>query len=155
MGDDAQAVRITLTSGGATDVGLAVVDAPSTPAPDGSAGALDVLPTVDGPERFLFAGALFASALLLALVAFGWSPWRSRRMRRVGAVVLVAWTLAACVPATATGTSGAEHAADLTRAGISRASSGPFACAGGPEYAPALKFAVVHHTVNSNSYTPH
>jgi len=30
----------------------------------------------------------------------------------------------------------------------------PFQCAGGPEYAPALKYAVVHQTVNSNGYSP-
>jgi len=147
-----QAVRVTLTSGQATDVSVAAVDAPATPAPGGSAGALDVVvPTIDGPARYAFAGALFGAALLLALIAFGWSPWCSRRVRRLVPIAVLGLLLAACVPVAPKPTNGATMPGIYTR---DVWGARPFACAGGPEYAPKLKFAVVHHTVNSNNYTP-
>jgi len=153
VGDDAQAVRVSLTSGTATDVAVAAVDAPSAPAPDGSAGALaEFVPSIDGAGRYVFAGALLATALLVGLVAFGWSPWRSRRVRRVAPLVVVALVLAACVPVAPPKpvTNGSTMPGIYTR---DIWGARPFACAGGPEYAPQLKFGVVHHTVNSNSYS--
>ncbi len=72
VGTDAQAVRVKVTDGSVGDVSVAAVDSQPSGAPDGSAGALgSIAPQLDGPERYLFAGALIVVALLLIAFAFG------------------------------------------------------------------------------------
>ncbi len=134
---------------------------PSTPsgtgqeatAPPGSAGAATGwFPRIDGPQRYAFAGALFALALLLGALALGWSPWRRGGSRR-GLVVLAALAvllLAACHPIPVSSpTTGTTQPAITMR---SQWGAAPPRCTN-PNTDP-LKFAVVHHTVNSNNYGP-
>ena len=154
VGTDAQAVRVQLTDGSAADVTVAAVDSQPAGAPDGSAGALGALaPQLDGPERYLFAGALIVVALLLIAFALGWSPWRRHRRRTtllVGALGLL--VLSACVPpAPPANVPNGDVMPAITTRGAWGAQ--PFRCSQ-VDYAPKLKFAVVHHTVNSNSYGP-
>ena len=157
VGEEATAVRVSVDSGTPSDVTVAAVDSTPAAAPDGSAGALGAFGSIDGADRYAFAGALFGVALLLGAFALGWSPWRGRSRRRVPALMaLAALGLAACVPAAPpppppTGTPPGAPAM------TSRASWGgdlAFRCAGGPVSAPSLKFAVVHHTAGSNNYGP-
>lgn len=153
VGEDATAVRVAVTSGAASDVSLAAVDAAPATAPSGSAGALGgIVPRIDGPGRYAFAIALFALAALLVAFAFGLSPWRSRRARRVIAIgALSALGLTACVPIPDGSTPPFIHG--RAEWGAQQFGTGPAPCPGGPEYANSLRFAVVHHTVNSNNYS--
>jgi len=159
IGEDAQAVRVTLQSGEATGVSLAAVETPTASAPSGSAGAVGTVgSTVGGIDRLAFASVVFGIALLLVLVALGWSPWRGRRTARVLPIIAFALMLVGCVPVSpppppSGGSPGALPGAPPI---IGRAQWGarPFACGGGPEYASYLKSAIVHHTVNSNNYSP-
>lgn len=160
VGQDATALRVSVDAGSATDVTVAAVDSTSAIAPGGSAGALGVFGSIDGADRYAFAGVLFGIALLLGAFALGWSPWRGRSRRRVPALVaLAALGLAACVPA-APPPAPAPAPPPVTTgapAMTMRASWGadlPFTCGGGPVSAPELKFAVVHHTAGGNSYGP-
>jgi hypothetical protein len=124
-------------------------------APSGAAGAASgILAPLDGPDRYAFAAVLLAVAVLLGAVALGWSPWRRRSRRRtllllaLGSLVLVA-----CVPPrppAPPGDGGTQPAITPRSAWGARG----FSCAGGPVSAPALKFAVVHHTAGSNNYGP-
>lgn len=152
-------VRVRVVAGEPGDVTLVAVQSGRTVAPDGSAGALaDVLPT--GSDGHGFAIALLVVAALLAAVALGWSPWRSRRHAAVLAVVAVV-ALAACAPPPPPTTESSGGAGVLPPKPTinARASWGaaPFSsspdCQPGPEIADQLKFAVVHHTAGSNSYT--
>jgi hypothetical protein len=155
VGDDATAVRVALTSGEAANVTVAAVNADPAASPSGSAGAnAGWFPAVRGSGRYLFAGALFAIAALLVALAFGWSPWRRRSLRLLVLPMLAALVLAACIPPPPSG--GGSGIAEPQPAMFTRGDWGarPFSCAGGPEYASSLKFAVVHHTVNSNNYQP-
>ncbi len=171
IGDDATEVRVTLVSGTAEDVTLAAVDPSPTTASDGAAGAFDGLAVAGSSgERYGFAALLFAAALVLGAIALGWSPWRGRRRRAVLVATVVAagaLALSACVPVAGPPTGGSGGGggpggvppgapAMISRAqwGAQTFGTGPVPCPGGPEYAPKLLFAVVHHTVNSNNYSP-
>ena len=150
VGADTQAVRVVLDEGEAKNVEIAAVDTPPATAPSGSAGALGGwLPVVDGPGRYLFAIVVFGVAALLLALAFGWTPWRSRRVRRLAAVLTGAAVLAACVPGGGIPL-GSERPAMTMRSGWGARA---FAC-DEVDYAASLRFAVVHHTVNGNSYGP-
>jgi len=162
IGNDATAVRVVLDSGVASNVTLATVDAEPAATPGGAAAAVaGLLPIVDGPSRYLFAGALFALAGLLVAIALGWSPWRRRKPGRTAALLaLGALLIVACRPVAPPPPppipSGAVQPGMIMRAqwGARPFGTGPVACPGGPEYAYGLRFAVVHHTVNSNNYSP-
>ena len=161
VGEGATALRVSVDAGSATDVTVAAVDSTPGGAPDGSAGALGVFGSIDGADRYAFAGVLFGVALLLGAFAFGWSPWHGRSRRRLPAfLALAAFGLAACVPAAPPPPSAPPPSPPVTPgtpAMTMRASWGadlPFTCGGGPVSAPQLKFAVVHHTAGSNNYGP-
>ena len=159
VGDGTTAVRVVLTSGAATNVTVAAVDAASAGAPSGSAGALTGwMPNVHGPDRYFFAGALFALAALLAALALGWAP-RLRRggsRRRRSALMLVViggLALSACriPPPPGNGTM-MPNIIPRSQWGARPFGTGPVPCPGGPEYAP-VSFVVIHHTVNGNNYS--
>jgi hypothetical protein len=161
------AVRVTLESGDASAVTIAAVDADPVAAPSGTAGASSsILPALDGPDRYGFAVVLLAAAVLLGAFAFGFSPWRRNRARRVvllvalGSLVLVACrpppsaappSAAPPPPAPAPPSSGVTQPAITSRAAWGAQA---FNCSGGPVSAPSLKFGVVHHTAGSNDYNP-
>src|SRR5262245_5414989 len=169
VGYDTAAVRVTLDEGQASNVEVAAIDSEPAPAPEGAAGPITgTLGTIDGTGRWLFGAALLLVVALLVALAFGWRIpfFTGRRGRRRGllAIALGALLLAACVPVAAPPpppqpTPGFTPVSNgpfvLQPPLISRAAWGarPFACSA-VEYAPKLKFAVVHHTVNSNSYGP-
>ena len=158
VGEDVTAVRVEVTSGVATNVTVAAVSTEPAVVPGGSAGALTAwLPKVGGSDRYLFAGALFGAAVLLGAIGLGWSPWRHGRAHRLLVVgVLGIVVLAACAPPPPPDwANGSLRPTIISRAawGARPFGTGPAPCPGGPEYAPALKFAVVHHTVNGNSYS--
>jgi hypothetical protein len=163
LGEDAQAVRVTLASGEASSVSLAAVEAPSAAAPDGSAGAAAAVfgATLNGPERFAFGGAVAAIALVLIAVALRRVPRRRARrpgVRRLVPLFAAVAIVAGCAPIPAPGGGGGGGSGGAIPGAppiISRAQWGarPFGCAGGPEYAPYLKSAIIHHTVNSNNYS--
>ena len=164
---DTTAVRVTLQSGEASGVTIAAVDSNPAAAPSGAAGASSgILPVLGGPDRYVFALVLLAAAVLLGACAFGFSPWRRNRSRRImllvalGSLVLVACAPAAkpapppapaAPPAASPPGNGAAQPAITSRAAWGARS---FSCAGGPVSAPSLKFAVVHHTAGSNTYNP-
>jgi N-acetylmuramoyl-L-alanine amidase len=152
VGDDATAVRVSLTSGTAFDVSVTAVDSGEASVPSGAAGAFGLMPITDGPGRYYFAGALLVVAALLVAFALGWSPWRSRRLRALLVVVTGAAVLAGCIQGVP---DGSVTPAIHSRAewGAYQFGTGVVPCPAGPEYASALRFAVVHHTVNSNNYT--
>jgi len=144
-------VQVTVTSGSAQNIKVAGVSDPSS-APGGSAGALGLVSRV-GPtrQRRGFAIALLALSLVLVALAAGWNPLRSRR-RWLPLVAVFGLLFAACYPPPdAIGTPSGVPQPPI----ISRAAWGaqPYRC-GLPQYAGPLLFAVVHHTVDSNDYTP-
>ena len=152
---DTTSVRVTLESGEASGVAIAAVDADAAVAPSGAAGAASgILPVLGGPDRFAFALALLAGAVVLGAFALGFSPWRRNRTRRTFLLVaLGSLVLVACVPprAAAPPGDGATQPPIISRdAWAAR----PFSCDGGPQSAPSLKFAVVHHTAGGNNYNP-
>jgi hypothetical protein len=166
VGYDAAAVRVTLEEGAASNVAVAAVDSEPAPAPEGAAGAITgTLGTVDGASRWFFGGALFVVVALLVALAFGWRmPGRRRGLLAIGLGSLL---LAACVPVTppppppppqaSPGLTPVSNGPTVLQPPLitrTQWSARPFACSEGVEYAPKLKFAVVHHTVNSNSYGP-
>ena len=163
IGEDATAVRVTL--GGetpATNVTVAAVDAQTASVPDGAAGAITgVVGDVGGSSRWLYGAALLAAVVLLAALGFGWSPWRHRGRKWLALLGLGAILLTACVPAAkpppqSQPSPGSTTGATPPKPAMQTRSSWgaqPFAC-GTPDYASSLKFGVVHHTVNSNSYSP-
>ncbi|MEZ0229309.1 MAG: N-acetylmuramoyl-L-alanine amidase, partial [Planctomycetota bacterium] len=165
VGYDTAAVKVTLEEGAVSNVAVAAVDSEPAPAPEGAAGAITgTLGTVDGTSRWFFGGALLLVVALLVALAFGWRiPGRRRGLL---AIALGSLLLAACVPVTAPPPPPPQASPGVTPVNngpyvlqpplITRPQWGarPFACPEGVEYAPKLKFAVVHHTVNSNSYGP-
>jgi uncharacterized protein with LGFP repeats len=147
---------VTLADGTATNVTVETVNAPTAGAPSGSAGALSFVPVIDGPGRYVFAGALFGVAALLVAIALGWSPWRNHALRRAVVVVFVGGLVAtACRPAPpATGAVPGQPAMIMrSQWGARPFGTGPVACSA-PETTSKITFAVVHHTAGSNSYTP-
>jgi len=153
------AVRVTLTSGEAHGVTVAAVAADPAVAPAGAAGAASgILPVLGGPDRYAFAVVLFAAAVLLGAFAFGFSPWRRSRTRRTLLLVtLGSLVLVACVPPPPPAVTVSPPGNGSTQPPItSRSAWGaqPFNCVGGPQSAPSLKFAVVHHTAGNNNYNP-
>lgn len=157
LGNDALAVRVRVTSGDAQNLELVNVDAESNAPPGGSAGAAaGILPIVDGPGRYLFAAVMLALAALLIAFALGWSPWRRRRVRALGAAFALALLCGACVPSTPSDGSGSSSIpnGDVWPQMTFRSQWGArnYAC-GTPDYAPKLQFAVIHHTVNGNTYS--
>jgi len=88
---DTTAVRVTLQSGEASGVTIAAVDSNPAAAPSGAAGASSgILPVLGGPDRYVFALVLLAAAVLLGACAFGFSPWRRNRSRRIMLLVALA-----------------------------------------------------------------
>jgi hypothetical protein len=154
--EDAADVRVTVVSGTVADVAVESVVSDAPAAPSGSAGAL-AFGLTGGPRDVGYAVALALVGLALGAVALGWTPWRSRRQLALGAVLgLVA--LAACAPAPPPSPNPwSPPQPSITM----RSSWGPDLpwnpspdCAPGPEYAGDVNFTVVHHTVNSNDYSP-
>lgn len=156
IGDDATAVRVTVTDGSATNVAVETVDASAADPPSGSAGAFTSwLPVVDGPERFLFAAALFFIAAALIAMAFGWSPWRALTRRKVFALFAAsAVALSACrLPPAANGTI-QPNIIPRSAWAARPFGTGPVPCSAPENAVNGLKFSVVHHSAGSNSYTP-
>jgi hypothetical protein len=156
----ADGVRVTASpgsgSGGAVaNVTLAAVSAPDGNAPKGSAGALG--PTLlPGPDRYGYGLALVLSGLALGAFAHGWTPRCARRAAALAAVAGLV-VLAACDPVPPAPSTVAPPQPAIT----THAQWGPGLgwnpspdCAPGPTIAGEMKFAVVHHTVNANSYGP-
>ena len=157
---DADGVRLVASpdspAGGAVSaVTLVAVTARDAHAPNGSAGALgSYLPA--GHDRWGYGLALVLSGLALGAVAVGWMPWRSRRTAALAAIAGLL-VLAACDPAPPAPTTVSPAQPAMT----TRTQWGPGLgwnpspdCAPGPTIAGEVKFAVVHHTVNANSYAP-
>jgi hypothetical protein len=154
--ENSTAVRVTVVSGTVGDVTVASVVSGDESAPSGSAGAWGG-PLPGTPDRFGYAVALVLLGLALGAVALGWSPWRSRRTHVAMGIVAVV-LLAACVPPPPepdpTPPSGGlpSQPAIVTRAQWgAQAFSASSDCQPGPVIAPALKFAVVHHSVTPNT----
>ena len=145
----ADAVRVTIVNGSADAVTLEAVDTEEISAPGGSAGALGVS-FPGAPDRAGYALALVLAGVALTAVAVGWSPWRSRRQVALLVVIVLLAPAAAshaAVPNQPVMTMRSQWGGDLAW--------NPSAdCAPGPEIARTFKFAVVHHTVNSNTYAP-
>jgi len=153
--EDSTAVRVTVVSGTVGDVSVASVVSGDQSAPSGSASAWGgSLPGT--PDRFAYAAALVVLGLALGAVALGWSPWRSPRTHLVIGVVAIL-LLAACAPEPPPDPPPPGGVTPPQPAIITRAQWGaqPFSaspdCQPGPEIAPTLKFAVVHHTVTPNT----
>jgi hypothetical protein len=132
VGDDAQAVRVTLDGGAADDVTLQTVDAA----------------TVGGPAHSaLLAGRVSGWVLLGgAIVGLLITSRRGRVFLVAGAVGAVALT--GCV---------ASSTPPPPEGLVLRSTWGgdlPWACEGLPERTPTITKAIVHHTVNSNDYQP-
>lgn len=161
VGDDATAVRVTLEAGVASDVEVAAVDSEPASAPEGAAVAITgSLGVLDGTGRWVFGAALLVTVALLVALALGWYPLRGRRGARILVLVAGALLLGACVPVAPPPppppppASNGDYPPQPSLHSRAQWGARPFACTGGPEYAPKLKYAVVHHTVNSNSYGP-
>jgi hypothetical protein len=169
IGDDATAVRVTVDGGTATGVSLAAVVEGGGTTPDGAAGALaGVVGPLDGTNRWVYGGALAVLVGLLVALALGWRPTRQLRGRKWLAMLgLGALLLAACVPVaqappgqsspskkSGSGGGGGGGGTPAKPNIVSRGQWGAqgFSC-GTPELASSLKFASVHHTVNSNNYS--
>jgi hypothetical protein len=141
--DDVSAVRVTLAGGSAQDVSLVAIDSP--PVTD---------PRTGQPARAsVVAGGLSVAGLSGVAVALV-----SGRRRLLALGVLVALLVVACAPAkdsppgAAVPDSIVSHA---TWGGDLQWNTGGAECGDpAPTIASDIGFAVVHHTVNSNSYSP-
>lgn len=184
VGKDVSGVRVRLDNGSAQDPKLHVVDSttgkkpetsvesttvdsppstappvpsepmPSSPAqgPGGSPSSTSTSTTTQPAEQALGVGqGLTAAALATLAVAF---IVRRRRLFAVLVVAVVAVGVA-CAP-----TKDGPPARGAPDGIVPRSSWAPDlpwnwdACPGGPEYAPYMSTAIVHHTVNSNAYRP-
>ncbi|MFM8302871.1 MAG: N-acetylmuramoyl-L-alanine amidase [Actinomycetota bacterium] len=147
-------VRVTVVRGTVAGVAVEAVTSANEGAPGGSAGALG-FSVPAAPDGFGYAIALVVSGGVLAAIALGWAPWRSRRQLAVVAVLAVV-ALTACTPMPPP----SPNPAVAPQPAITlRSSWGPDLpwnpsadCAGGPQYSDDVNFTVVHHTVNSNTY---
>jgi N-acetylmuramoyl-L-alanine amidase len=182
VGKDVTGVRVRLDDGTAQDLKLHVIDSttgkkpetsvesivrdsppstappvPSAPTPSVPAGgpgssSTSTTTTSQPAEQALGLGQGLAAAALASLaVAF---IVRRRRLLAVLVVAVVAVGVA-CAP-TKDGAP-ARGAPDEIVPRSSWAPDLPWnwdACPGGPEYAPYMSTAIVHHTVNSNAYGP-
>jgi hypothetical protein len=160
VGDHVTGVRVRLDQGAVAGVELHAVESPPTGVPDDSAvadGPVLVGQGIDSAPRVIAVLAIVAAALGLALTR---SRTRSTTAvslhRRRGVVVVLAVAslgLAACVPSP-------PSSGSVPDGMISRAAWGAneglrtARCPGGPDYMASVRFAVVHHTVNSNNYGP-
>ena len=153
IGSDATAVRVVVEAGEVSDIKINAVTSEVAGAPSGAAGALaSALSLPSGTERYAFGGALLLIAGVLVAMALGWSP-RRHRMQIFVLTAISALLFAACLPPAPpapTPLDGSVQPAITGRAGWGARG---FAC-GSVDYAPALKFAVVHHTAGSNNYNP-
>ncbi len=152
----ASQVRVTVETGAVGGVAVAAVTAAPGRAPGGSAGAVGGALVSPG-DGDAFALALVLVGALLAAVALGWSPWRSRRVGAglgVGALLAVA----ACTPNPPPSPNPVVAAQPAMTMQASWGGDLPWNpdpdCGSGPEYAGDAEFLVVHHTVNSNTYGP-
>jgi hypothetical protein len=151
IGPDASEVRVSLTDGSATNVDLVAVDTAPGSAPADAAGAIGDAIGLDrsGSDRYVFAGATFAGAAILTALALGWSPARGRRRALMASGLgVIALLTAACVPP--------RLPASIPTPQPYIHGRGEWAARApvcGPDYATRIGFAVVHHTVNSNSYS--
>jgi N-acetylmuramoyl-L-alanine amidase len=183
VGKDVTGVRVRLDDGTAQDLKLHVVDsttgkkpelnieerttssppstappvlrapAPLSPPGGGEGGSSSSTTTTTQPaQQGLGVGqGLAAAALATLVVAF---IARRRRLLAVLVVAVVAVGVA-CAP-----TKDGPPAQGAPDGIVPRSSWAPDlpwnwdACPGGPEYAPYMSTAVVHHTVNSNAYGP-
>jgi hypothetical protein len=184
VGKDVTGVRVRLDNGTAQDLKLHVIDsttgkkpetrvesttpdsppstappvpsapAPSVPAggPGASSSTTSTTTTTQPAEQALGLGQGLAAAALASLaVAF---IVRRRRLLAVLVVAVVAVGVA-CAP-----TKDGPPARGAPDGIVPRSSWAPDlpwnwdACPGGPEYAPYMSTAIVHHTVNSNAYGP-
>jgi N-acetylmuramoyl-L-alanine amidase len=175
VGRNVTGVRVRLDEGSAQDVTLHVVDStrgkkpegnlesttttttpaptavPSEPQSDGGGGdGADTTTTSTAPalQGLGLEQGLAVAALASLVVAFV-----VRRRRVLAIIVAAVVALAACAPAK----KGPPGSAATPGGLVSRSSWGGdlnWACPGGPEYAGQMATAIVHHTVNSNSYGP-
>ena len=118
----------------------------------GSGSGTTTTTTQPVQQGFGLGPGLAAAALATLAVAF------IVRRRRALAVLIAAVVLigTACAP-TKDGGGAAQPIPDAIVARSSWAPDLPWnwdACPGGPEYAPYMSTAIVHHTVNSNAYGP-
>jgi hypothetical protein len=122
----------------------------SEPAPsgrgDGPIGSTPATSTTPAEQGIGLGQGLAGAALASLGIAFV-----VRRRRVLAVVMVVTVMLVACAPAKK-GPGGGAIPGEI----VSRSTWGgdlPWACPGGPEYA-FVGAAIVHHTVNSNSYAP-
>jgi hypothetical protein len=142
--DDVSAVRVTLAGGTAQNVSLVAIDSPPVADPAANQPA----------QANAFAGGLAAMGVAGIAVAFV-----SGRRRLLALGALVAIVVVACAPAKDPPPPGAAVPDSI----VSHATWGgdlPWNTGGAecddpkPRIADDIGFAVMHHTVNSNSYTP-
>jgi hypothetical protein len=132
VGEDVSAVRVRLEGGTAADVTLQAVESTSG------------LPTTNSA---LVAGRTAGwVVLVLAVLALVFADRRRVALLGCGAVGLLA--LAGCVPPPPPGPAVPLTTRDSWGADL------PWSCDTGPDYAPNLTSAIVHHTVNTNDYPP-
>jgi hypothetical protein len=167
VGKNVSGVKVRLDDGSAQDVKLHVIDsfddkkpeanvestgAPASPPPSAGGGPNAVTTTSPAAEQgFGLPQSLAAVALATVAVAF------VMRRRRVLAVLVAAVVIvgSACAPTK----DGAVGGRPIPDAIVARSQWAPdlgwnwSACPSGPEYAYVAN-AIVHHTVNSNSYGP-
>lgn len=144
-------VRVTLTEGSAAGVAVLAVDTDPGSVPANAAGAIGDAFELNrsGSDRYLFAGAMFGGAAILGALGLGWSPTRGRRRAVMASgLAVVALLTAACLPPRL------PASVPTPQPYIhGRGEWGARAPVCGPDYATGIEFAVVHHTVNSNSYS--
>ncbi|HUF83926.1 MAG TPA: peptidoglycan recognition protein, partial [Acidimicrobiia bacterium] len=161
VGDGVTGVRVRLDDGVAVDVDLHAVESPPAVAPEGvavAAGGPIFSGGGAGPGSRLFVAVVTLAMAGLVVVGFRWRrfPRRGRRLA-TGLLLVASIGLGACVPPPAPAPApapvpGLDNL--ISRAGWGANENLRLAnCPGGPDYMSAVKLAVVHHTVNSNSYS--
>jgi hypothetical protein len=123
----------------------------SPPSAGGGPGAVT---TTSSPAQQGFGLPQSLAAVALATVAIAFVVRRRRVLAVVASTVVLVGV--ACAP-TKDGAGGGRPIPDSVVARSQWAPDLPWnwdACPGGPEYAPSMSTAIVHHTVNSNAYGP-